>query len=88
MTGFGSDVVAVTVAVFEIVSLVAVTVVTSVTVAEPPFASVPRLHVTVVVPEHEPWVGVAETTLRPGGSTSVTVTPADVVGPAFDTATV
>ena len=34
----------------------------------------PRLQVTVVVPLHEPCVGVAEVNLTPAGKSSVSVT--------------
>ena len=44
----------------------AVTLATIVMVAEPPLEIKPRLHVTV--PEHVPWLGVAETKVRPAGS--------------------
>ena len=58
------------------------------TVAPAPFASVPRLHVTVAVPLHEPTVVLDETNVTPDGSTSVTVTPAAASGPWFATASV
>jgi hypothetical protein len=38
------------------------------TVAPAPFASVPRLHVTVAVPLHEPTVVLDETNVTPDGS--------------------
>jgi hypothetical protein len=50
-----------------------------------PLASVPRLQVTVVVPVQVPWLGVADTKVRPAGSTSVTVTPVEFDGPPFVT---
>ncbi len=55
------------------------------TEAVPPIASVPRLHVTVVVPEQVPWLGVADTNLSPAGSTSVTRTPVEPDGPLLVT---
>ena len=39
-----------------------------------PVAFVTRLQVIVVVPLHEPWLGVAETKVRPLASVSVKVT--------------
>ena len=57
-------------------------------VADAPFASVPRVQVTVVVPLQLPWLGVAETNDVPAGSASVTTTFAAALGPAFDTAIV
>ena len=58
------------------------------TVAPAPFASEPRLHVTVAVPLHEPTVVLDETNVTPDGSASVTVTPAAASGPWFATASV
>ena len=49
-------------------------VATIATLALAPLASAPRLQVTVVVPAHVPWLGVAETHVSPGGSVSVRVT--------------
>src|SRR5690242_7005152 len=46
---------------------------TSVTFALAPEASVPREHVTFVVPEHVPTVVVADTNVSPAGSVSVTL---------------
>src|SRR5205085_11607618 len=60
LAGFGSDSVALTVAVLVIVPGWTGTTCT-VTVAEPPFAIVPRLQLTVEVPEQLPWLGTAET---------------------------
>ena len=54
-------------------------------VAELPIPRLPKLHVTVVVPEHEPCVGVAETKLTPAGSVSVMVVFVDGEGPLFVT---
>src|SRR6266540_1013461 len=53
-------------------------------VADPPFGIAPRLHVTV--PEHVPWLGVAETSVSPAGSGSFTVTLVASAGPPFETA--
>src|SRR3954469_7468770 len=39
-------------------------------------ATVPREQMTVVVPEHVPWLVTAETNVTPAGSVSITVTPA------------
>ena len=52
-------------------------------VAVAPPGKIPRSHVTVVVPEHEPVLGVADTNVTPAGSESVTVTPLVVEGPAL-----
>jgi hypothetical protein len=78
----GSEVVELTVAVFES-GAAAVGVTTIVTVAEAPEASVPRLHVTVAVPEQEPTDGVADTKVTPAGSVSLTLTAAAALGPAL-----
>jgi len=64
----------------------AVTLATMLIVAAPPLATVPRWHVTV--PLHEPWLGVAETSVSPAGSGSSTVTLWASNGPAFDTLSV
>ena len=45
----------------------------------------PRLHVTVLVPVHDPRLGVAETRALPGGNVSVTLTLVAVSGPLFVT---
>ena len=60
-----------------------VTVTTRVTVAVPGLLRVPRLQVTVLVPLHVPWLGVAETKLAPLGSASVTDTSVAAFGPLF-----
>jgi len=53
------------------------------------FANVPRLQVAVPLnSEQVPWLGVAETKVTLGGSTSVTVTPEAASGPLFVTVTV
>ena len=80
--GFGSGVVAVTEAVFVRVPP-EFTRTTSAIVAEPPTLIVPRLQVTVVVPLQDPCEGVAETKDVLEGMVSVTVTPAELDGPAL-----
>jgi hypothetical protein len=85
----GSDSLAVTVAVLVIVppALGAVTVI--VTVADPPLAIPPRLHVTVpALWLQVPWVAVADTKPTPAGNVSVKVTPVAPLGPALLTLTV
>ena len=54
-------------------------------VAELPVARLPKLHVTVVVPEHEPCVGLAETKLTPAGRGSVKIVFVAGDGPMFVT---
>lgn len=86
LAGVGSVSGDVTVAVLAIVvPLAAVLLTISAIVALAPFASVPRLHVTVVVPEHEPWLGVADWKVTFAGRTSVTTTLDALCGPAFVT---
>jgi hypothetical protein len=80
----GSGVVEVTLAVFVSVPA-AVGVTTMVMVAVAAFANVPRLQVTVVVPEHEPVDAVAETKVTPAGNPSVTATPWAASGPLLVT---
>jgi hypothetical protein len=58
---------------------------TSTTVAEPLAAIVPREQMTVLVPEQDPCEGVDETNVVPAGRTSVTITLAAGLGPAFAT---
>jgi hypothetical protein len=53
-----------------------------------PIASEARVHVTVVVPEHDQPVPAAETSVAPAGRTSETETVVAVDGPAFETASV
>jgi hypothetical protein len=84
LPGTGSFDEDVTVAVFEIDPATEVWT-KRVTVAVSPGAMLPRAHVTVVVPEHEPWDGVAETKVVPAGRTSDTVAPVAVPGPLFVT---
>src|SRR6266404_1423231 len=79
----------VTLAVFTVVlAAVAVTVALRETEAAAPLASVPKLHVTVVVPVQVPRLAVAETNVRPAGSTSVNVTAVELDGPLLVTAIV
>jgi hypothetical protein len=85
---FGSVVVEETVAVLETVPAELGLTTTSVIVAEPPEAIVPREQVTVPVPEQDPTDGVTDTNVVPAGRLSVTVTPAAELGPALATARV
>lgn len=78
--GFGSAVLALTVAVFVIVPWV-VAVTTSVTVVLAPLAKLPKMQLIVAVPEQLPWSGVAETNVTPVGNTSVNTTPEASAGP-------
>jgi hypothetical protein len=73
LSGYGSGSVALTVAALETVPG-AMGVMTIVTVVVASKANVPRLHVTVVVPEQVPCLGVAETNITLGGRVSVIVT--------------
>jgi hypothetical protein len=57
----------------------------TVTVALEPTPSAPKLQVIVVVPLHEPWLGVEETQVRPAASVSVKVTPELAAGPLLVT---
>jgi hypothetical protein len=50
-----------------------------------PLAIEPRLHVTVLVPAHDPADGVADTNEVWAGTTSVAVTPGASDGPLFVT---
>jgi len=54
-------------------------------IAVPLPGKLPRLHVTVPVPEHVPWVGVVETKLTPAGRLSVATTFVAGEGPLFVT---
>jgi hypothetical protein len=85
---FGSVVVEETVAVLTTAPAELGLTTTSVIVGVAPTATVPREQVTVVVPEQDPTDGVADTNVVPAGRTSVTVTPAAELGPAFPTARV
>ena len=53
------------------------------TIADDAFAIDPKLQVTVVVPLHEPWLGIAEPNTGPDGNWSVTVTFVAGDGPLF-----
>jgi hypothetical protein len=75
LAGFGSGVVAVTVAVLVIGPGVDGRLTVRAMVALPLPLIVPSEQVTVDVPLHEPWLGVAETNVVPGGRTSDTDTP-------------
>jgi hypothetical protein len=50
-------------------------------VALAPPGKIPSAQVIVVVPEHDPVLGVADTSVTAAGSVSVTVTPLVVDGP-------
>ena len=76
----GSVVAAATVAVFETMPAVLGAVTTISIVADTPLGKMPSLHVTVLVPEQVPELGVAETNVTPAGKVSVTVTPLVVAG--------
>jgi hypothetical protein len=88
LPGVGSEVVEVTVAVFDIPdSFTGFGVTLTVIVAEPEAVRVPRGHVTVpLASEHDPCVVVAETNVAPAGRGSETLTPRASDGPAFATA--
>ena len=73
-----------TVALLEIVPVPPVVTRIS-TLAVPPLRIVPRLQVTVLVPEQLPWLGVAETSVTLAGSVSTTVVPVAAAGPLFVT---
>src|SRR5215210_7027587 len=49
----------------------------------PPGARLPRWQITVAPRLHEPWLGVAETSVTPDGRVSVTFTLGAVLGPAL-----
>jgi hypothetical protein len=82
LAGVGSVVRAATLAVFVIVPGVLGAVTTISTVAVAPLGKMPKLHVTVLVPEQLPVLGVAESNVTPAGRTSVRVTPLVVAGMA------
>ena len=76
LAGVGSEVVAETVAVLvSVPSVCGATCTTMSTVALAPPGKMPRLHVTVVEPEHVPALEVADFSVTPAGSESVTLTP-------------
>ena len=84
LEGIGSGVVDVTLTVFvSVPAAVGVTMMVMVAVA--PFAKVPRLQVTVVVPEQVPTDVDEETKVAPAGNTSVTDTLWAESGPPFET---
>jgi hypothetical protein len=82
---FESGVLEATVAVFATVPVELGLPTTSVMVAEPGAAIVPREQLTVLVPEQVPVDGVAETKVVPTGRMSLTTTLAAELGPAFET---
>ena len=55
------------------------------TIANEPLGKLPRLQVTVLLPLHDPWVGVADTNVIPDGRLSVTTTFVAGDGPLFVT---
>jgi hypothetical protein len=74
------------VAVFATVPVELGLLTTSVIVAEPKAARVPREQLTVLVPvQDDPAGGVAETKVAPAGRISPTITFAAGLGPAFVT---
>ena len=79
---FGSGVLEATVAVFVTVPFELGLVTTSVMVAEPRAAIVPREQLTVLVPVQG---GVAETKVVPAGRMSPAITFTAGLGPAFET---
>jgi hypothetical protein len=82
---FGSGVVEATMAVLATVPDELGAATTSVIVAEPPTAIVPREQLTVLVPEQDPTDGVAETNVVRTGRMSPRVTFTAGLGPAFVT---
>ena|ERR1700676_339023 len=54
-------------------------------VAEAPTARLPRVQLMVLVPMQVPWLGVAETRVRPAARGSVKITPVEGAGPLFVT---
>ena len=86
---FVSGVSEATVAVFATVPDEIGLLTTSVIVAEPPAARVPREQLTVLVPvQEDPAGGVADTKDVPAGRISPTITFAAGLGPAFVTVSV
>ena len=83
--GSGSSSNAVTEAVLETVPGAEGTFSTRLIVAPPPFASVPSVQVTVVVPLHDPCDDVADTNVDPEGTTSVMTTLLALPGPLLTT---
>lgn len=82
---FGSAVVDVTFTVFVTVPAVVALAIIVTTWGLAPLLIVPRLHVTVVVPEQLPWEVAEDTNVTPAGNTSVAVTFAALSGPLFVT---
>src|SRR5438874_2235734 len=81
---FGSGSVAPTVAVLDRVpGWTGVTLM--VTVADPPLATDPSAQLTLVVPEHDPWLAVAEVKITGLGRGSVTTTLVAPEPPALAT---
>jgi hypothetical protein len=85
--GFGSSVVSVAFTDALIVPA-AFVVTTTVIFGVAPAFTVPRVHITVVVPEHVPCDAVADTNVTDAGSVTVATAPAPASGPRFDTLTV
>jgi hypothetical protein len=82
LAALGSVVTDETVAVFVTVPLAEDDTPTTMSiVALAPPGKIPSAQVTVVVPEQDPVLGVAETSVTPAGKGSVTVTPLVVDGP-------
>src|SRR5438477_343643 len=80
----GSGVVVATVAVLVTLGIAArpaLATIVTVTSLAAPAATVPRLQVTVAVPEQLPAVVEADTYVRPAGRVSETLTPAAALGP-------
>ena len=59
--------------------------ITMVVVDVAPLSSIPKIHVIVIVPEHEPWLVLVATRVTPAGRLSVNVTGVDASGPMFVT---
>lgn len=79
---FGSVVNAAIVAVFVSVFGASFSTVTTIsTVAVAPLGRIPRSHLTVLVPEQLPMLGVAETNVTPDDNILFSVTPLVVAGP-------
>src|SRR4051812_24212078 len=81
LSGFGSFLVPLTVAMFVSVAGVAGAREVMVTVALAARASVPSLQVTVLVPEHLPWLVVADRKVAWAGSLSTSSAPLVEDGP-------
>jgi hypothetical protein len=79
----GSVVVEVTLLVFmSVVGLAGVVTVIAIVMVVP-LMTAPRVHVTVEVPEHEPWVVTEETNTVPAGMVSVTDPSTEFARPRF-----